>query len=680
LILDFAHMSQPVAEVPIPPGTAIDAELAYFPGAFPLRALVKDRHGPPAPTADIGGHPRIADACAAWAEAMAKDPWLEAFPIVVADVVPMVRDGSWIVRDASGGVLPLSPRFEGGWELLACCGGRPMTIAAEFDGATLTPLAFVIDGRFRAISWPEAEARTVALPTPEGPPELARAWQDATACALVGVGRKPMAIPASDGPLGRTLRRLDGREPAEALLGASALLTLYGRIGRKPANLDVPPPEPCPADDLPECGPEPASRLRRMIGGDSAAMIPEWLGLLAASGRRLPDEALVDALGLGRRQVEMRPLLRPVLGSRGRWLAARNPADWGYVGGEADRDDPERVWQTGTKAERLVALASLRRIDPEKARSLVATTWASDPADERAAFVEAMGEGLGMADEPFLEAALDDRGKTVRRAAADLLPRLPGSRLASRMAERARACLRWGGKAPVVEPPRECDPAMTRDGVEPNPPPGTGKRAWWLRQIVAVAPLWAWSSPDFRPPDRLIDAGWASEWLDDLWMSWARAASRERDETWANALLRCPPRKENEAENLIGGLLDALGPARRDALILESLRAETDPLNPSGPAFRLLRRVSTPMGEELAREVLRRIEARLAASEKILRYDHNVSLFFHGLGRLIPPALADEVDAGPIAAPNEPDYFALCLNPFVETLRFRREMHQEFAR
>ena len=29
-----------------------------------------------------------------------------------------------------------------------------------------------------------------------------------------------------------------------------------------------------------------------------------------------------------------------------------------------------------------------------------------------------------MADEPFLEAALDDRGKTVRRAAADLLPRL----------------------------------------------------------------------------------------------------------------------------------------------------------------------------------------------------------------------------------------------------------------
>ena len=97
-----------------------------------------------------------------------------------------------------------------------------------------------------------------------------------------------------------------------------------------------------------------------------------------------------------------------------------------------------------------------------------------------------------------------------------------------------------------------------------------------------------------------------------------RAAARERDETWADVpFAKSPPGKENEIpENLIGGLLNALSPARRDALILESFRAETDPLNSSGPAFRLLRgRVSTPMGEGLAREVLRRIEAKLAASE-----------------------------------------------------------------
>ena len=42
-----------------------------------------------------------------------------------------------------------------------------------------------------------------------------------------------------------------------------------------------------------------------------------------------------------------------------------------------------------------------------------------------------------MDDEPFLESALDDRSREVRQQAADLLTRLPDSRLALRMAERA---------------------------------------------------------------------------------------------------------------------------------------------------------------------------------------------------------------------------------------------------
>lgn len=677
LLLDFAHMSQPVAEVPIPPGTAIDADLAFFPGAFPLRALVKERRGAPAPTVEIGGSARIADACASWAEATARDPWLETFPVVLTDVVPAVRDGSWIVRDSSAGVLPLSPRFEGGWKVLACCGGRPLTMAGEFDGVMLSPLAFVVDGRFRAISWPEAEARAAALPSPDSPPELARAWQEATACALVGVGRKPPAIAAIDGPLGKAIRRLEGREPPERLLETSALMTIYGRIGRKPATVAGALPEPCPPDDLPECGPEPAARLRRMLDGDHAEIIPEWLELLAGSGRRLPGEALEYALDLGRTRSELRPVLRRVLGARGRWLAARNPAVWGYVGGEADRADPDHVWQTGTKAERMIALRSLRQTDAEKARSLVAATWASEPADERAAIVEAFGEGLSLADEPFLEAALDDRSKVVRRAAAEMSARLGGSRLAQRMAERARACLKWGGKVPLVSAPKECDPTMIRDGVEPKPPAGLGERAWWLRQVIAAAPLSAWSPPGFPPPDCLIDAGWSNEWLDDVWFGWARAAARERDETWADALLRSPPKKEDQAADLTRELLGALGPDRRDALILEFLRADTGRLDSSSPAFRLLRQVATPMGEALGRELIRRVREETVTPRPKPNFDHFFWSFVLGLGRLMPPALADEAAT---IAHESLGFVGQFLDQFVETLRFRREMHQEFAR
>jgi hypothetical protein len=384
-------------------------------------------------------------------------------------------------------------------------------------------------------------------------------------------------------------------------------------------------------------------------------------------------------LDLGRRQNDLRPLLRPVLGSRGRWLSARNPAEWGYIGGEADRADPETVWQTGTKAERLVALRALRQADPEKARSLVATTWATDPADERAAIVEAFVEGLGMADEPFLEAALDDRGKTVRRAAAELLPRLNGSRFAARMAERARACVRWSGKTAVVEPPKACDAAMIRDGVEPKPPVGTGERAWWLGQVLTAAPLTAWSPPDYPPPDRLVESLGKNEWIVDLWMAWARAATRERDEDWAEALLRNLTKEGYGIPGIRRELLQALSPDRRDALLLEYLRGETAPFGPKGsPAFELLYLVWTPIGEELAREVLRRIREEVAGRSEKPKFNQFLWTYVSGLGLRVPPSLADEIEG--IAATDELVVLGQYFDQFVNTLRFRCEMHQEFAR
>jgi hypothetical protein len=368
-----------------------------------------------------------------------------------------------------------------------------------------------------------------------------------------------------------------------------------------------------------------------------------------------------------------------VLGTRGRWLAARNPADWGYVGGDADRSDPESVWQTGTKAERRVALRSLRQADPEKARSLVASTWASEPADERSAIVEAFAEGLSMADEPFLEAALDDRGKTVRRAAAELLPRLAGSRFAARMVERARACMRWSGKTAVVEPPKACDAAMVRDGVEPKPPVGTGERAWWLRQVLAAAPLSAWSAPDYPPPDCLVESLGKNEWIVDLWVAWARAATRERNEDWAEALLRNLTKEEYGIPGITRELLEALSPDRRDALLLEYLRAETAPFGPRGsPAFRLLYLVWTPIGEELAREVLRRIREEVVGRGEKPNFNQFLWSYVSGLGLRVPPSLADEVED--VAATDELVVLGQFFNQFVNTLRFRREMHEEFAR
>src|SRR5262249_42032067 len=154
----------------------------------------------------------------------------------------------------------------------------------------------------------------------------------------------------------------------------------------------------------------------------------------------------------------------PVLGARGRWLAAQNP-NWNYTAVDFD----EALWGTGVRDQRLALLANLRRRDAARARDLLTATWEQESPKDRAHFLAALENGLSLEDEAFLESCLDDRRKEVRRAAADLLGRLPESALCQRMLERGRPLLtfklnRLKRKVIEVTLPESCDKTMQRDG------------------------------------------------------------------------------------------------------------------------------------------------------------------------------------------------------------------------
>jgi len=155
LVLAFAHGREPL-DPSLIPGTAVDAELAFHPSALPLRAVVAARHGPPSSFGAIPGHASVDDALAAYASALAVQPWIEQFPITLSAAVP-VRDGEgWGMRDDRGDVLPLAPHFARGWELAAVSGGRPVALFGEWDGERLRPLGALADGRFIGLA-PVAE-------------------------------------------------------------------------------------------------------------------------------------------------------------------------------------------------------------------------------------------------------------------------------------------------------------------------------------------------------------------------------------------------------------------------------------------------------------------------------------------------------------------------------------------
>ena len=64
---------------------------------------------------------------------------------------------------------------------------------------------------------------------------------------------------------------------------------------------------------------------------------------------------------------------------------------------------PATAWETGSHQTRLALVQHLRATQPPVALDLLSTTWSTEAAKERAAFVGALAEGLSLADEPFLE-------------------------------------------------------------------------------------------------------------------------------------------------------------------------------------------------------------------------------------------------------------------------------------
>jgi hypothetical protein len=128
-------------------GTAVDADLCFYPGAVPLRALVALRHASPVSVTTPPGTVDVAGALASYAAALAAEPWLERWPVMLGAVTVAEAGGRWYLRDGTGEALPIEPGGGPPWRLVAAAGGGPVTVAAEWAPAGLRPLTAWVDGR-----------------------------------------------------------------------------------------------------------------------------------------------------------------------------------------------------------------------------------------------------------------------------------------------------------------------------------------------------------------------------------------------------------------------------------------------------------------------------------------------------------------------------------------------------
>jgi hypothetical protein len=83
-----------------------------------------------------------------YARALAADPWLERWPMVLAGVTPSRGAGQgWCLTAGGGGGVPLDPAVGAPWRLVAAAGGRPVTVAGEWTAAGVRPLSVWIRDR-----------------------------------------------------------------------------------------------------------------------------------------------------------------------------------------------------------------------------------------------------------------------------------------------------------------------------------------------------------------------------------------------------------------------------------------------------------------------------------------------------------------------------------------------------
>jgi hypothetical protein len=127
------------ADAALTPGTQVHADLHFYPGQPPLRALVGMRRAAPGPAPAPAPAGDGAALLATWAAALAQDPWLTTWPALVSGTVTLTAD-QWRLVDHAGAALPLLNEDVSLWSLLAVSAGTPVTVAGEWTPDGLLPL------------------------------------------------------------------------------------------------------------------------------------------------------------------------------------------------------------------------------------------------------------------------------------------------------------------------------------------------------------------------------------------------------------------------------------------------------------------------------------------------------------------------------------------------------------
>jgi SWIM zinc finger len=145
LVLSFAAFGESLDDH-LPPGTAMQADLHWYPARLPLRAVIGTIHADPVPDPAGPAPATISDALATAGQMVVAEPWLERAPLCVRASAAPLAGGRWALTD-DGGSIALSSTIRSLPELVALTARGPVVIAGEWSASGFLPLTAWTEGR-----------------------------------------------------------------------------------------------------------------------------------------------------------------------------------------------------------------------------------------------------------------------------------------------------------------------------------------------------------------------------------------------------------------------------------------------------------------------------------------------------------------------------------------------------
>ncbi len=366
-------------------------------------------------------------------------------------------------------------------------------------------------------------------------------WRELINTALLGTERRQLT-PELRQALAR--QGLDAELPAAQLLLEGA--AVFHQLKRGAGSLEVFQgnlPEPPAIQGTRPVDPRSAYHLQLILSGRYLPALEEYVAGISGQEKVLPPESLPALLDRCLDDDGLWQALRPIVGETGRWLVSLNTR-WRSLFADPD---PGR-WAGGSREERQAQLLVLRRLQPAEGRKLLRDSWPALPFRDRAVLLDALRPGLSSDDEDFLEEALADRRKEVRRIAAELLLLVPGSRFSEHLYHWASAFI---GEDLAIALPSEPADEFVAVGLQEGPTPGTriSLRTGWLVQVLAYLAPARWEQQLGLTPLGILRLAAGHKDGQALISAWMEATLRFNDHRWMGALLALW--QENGADDIL---------------------------------------------------------------------------------------------------------------------------------